>query len=379
MKKTQLIKLNIPVIIKSFLDEDITPADIRLSAAKGLIPLETAEYVTSLYYFLFDSDEEVKSAAKESIKSLPDKILRTYLTLDIPADALEYFAIQHKGDEILLQLIILNKNTSVETFNMLASFVSEKLALMIADNQENILKLPAIIDSLEQNANVHSSLVERLRTFVDMFEATPEETVTPPDDFIEPQEKVEEFEELKLDEVYKQRPSVAVFDDDDFEDYEKPLAPSPSEEELADYSDQEIEELKLNTYQRIQVMSVAEKIQEALKGSRESRSILIKDTNKLVCSAVIKSPKVTENEVLKIANSRSAHEEVIRLITMRNDWLRNYKLKYSLVCNPKTPFKTALKFLNFLRKKDLETIGKSKMIPSQVAQVAKKLAQKRKA
>jgi len=135
--------------------------------------------------------------------------------------------------------------------------------------------------------------------------------------------------------------------------------------------------MKLNTYQRIQVMSVAEKIQEALKGNKESRSILIKDTNKLVSSAVVKSPKMTENEVVKISSSRNAPEEVLRIICNKKEWVRNYQVKYNLITNPKTPQPVAIQFMSFLRKKDLETIGKSKMVPSIIATTARKLAQKR--
>lgn len=381
MNKSHLVKLNVKNIVKSFLDENLTPRDIRLQAAKGLIPLETSELITSFYYFLFDRDEEVKSAAKESIQTLPESMLLNFLALDIPGEILDYFA-KEKKEETFLEAIILNKKTPNRTFVALAETVSERLAHMIAENQERIIAEPAIISSIERNKNVHESLIEGLKTFMGrMKPAQAEEPAAAEEIILEEEgapekEPVAKFEEFFMQDMLEHGAPLEETEvaEGELADYEKPSVDFPPDEALDKYSEEEIEELKLSTYQRIQSMSIAEKIQEALKGSREARSMLIKDSNKLVCTAVVKSPKITEDEILKISGSRSVHEEVLRIICLRDDWLRNYRIKMNIVTNPKTPFKTAMKFMNFLLKKDLETIAKSKMVPNLVAATAKRLA-----
>jgi len=74
-------------------------------------------------------------------------------------------------------------------------------------------------------------------------------------------------------------------------------------------------------FQLILTMGISQKVQLALKGNKEARSILIKEPNKLICTAVIKSPKLTETEILAFAKSRSVSDEESRKIPRcaRND------------------------------------------------------------
>jgi hypothetical protein len=376
MKKEQLANLKIKNIVKSFLDEGLTPLEIRIQVAKGLIPLETKELVTAFYFSLFDSAVEVKAAAKESLDTLPDRMILTSLTLNIPPHVLNYFAKTKRDNEQCLEAIILNRHTATNTIKDLAGTVSEKLAMMIADNQERIIKDPEIVERLEGNPNVHVSLIERLKSFLNLFASTEEEAETAPAQEMLPVEErpVEPSKPVSMEVEFIEE---AEEEEPEPEDYTQGITKSPSEDEMQMYSSEEIEELKQSTYQRIQSMSIAEKIQEALKGSREARAILIKDANKLVSSAVIKSPKITEDEIVKITASRSISDEVLRLICMKDEWLRNYQVKLNLVNNPKTPFHTVMKYMNFLHKRDLIAVSKSKMVPTQVALTAKKMVAKK--
>ena len=90
-------------------------------------------------------------------------------------------------------------------------------------------------------------------------------------------------------------------------------------------------------YGQIMKMSVSEKIKLATIGNREARNILIKESNRIVLSAVINSPKLTEDDALMYAANRSLSDEVIKLITLKKEFLQNYRIKLALVTNPKTP------------------------------------------
>lgn len=116
-------------------------------------------------------------------------------------------------------------------------------------------------------------------------------------------------------------------------------------------------------FQKIQSMSVSERINLAVKASKEVRSILIRDPNKVVQMAVIQSPKITESEVLMIASSRQIHDDILRYIISNRDWIRNYQIKVALVNNPKTPLSSALRLVSSLNNKDLTLLAKSKAIP----------------
>jgi hypothetical protein len=126
-------------------------------------------------------------------------------------------------------------------------------------------------------------------------------------------------------------------------------------------------------YARILTMGIAEKIKLALRGNKDARSILVRDTNKLIRRLVFQNPRVTDTEVIAIARTRTADEELLRIIADRKEWIRNYQVRLALATNPKTPLVLALKQVNTLAERDLRLIAKSKNVPAGVAGQARRL------
>lgn len=126
-------------------------------------------------------------------------------------------------------------------------------------------------------------------------------------------------------------------------------------------------------FQRIQKMKIGEKIQLALRGSRDIRSILIRDSNKEVMLTVLENPKVTDSEIEILSKQRTSRDEVLRAIAKKKEWLKNYSISHALVTNPKTPTVIALRCISTLKLKDLLSIEKNKNIPSAVRAAAKKI------
>jgi len=123
-------------------------------------------------------------------------------------------------------------------------------------------------------------------------------------------------------------------------------------------------------YQKIQTMSVSEKLDLARKAPKEARSILIRDSNKLVQLAVVSSPKITESEILAIASSRQVNDDVLKEIGMNKDWLRNYQVRLALVNNPKTPLSITMAQITYLNQRDLALLAKSKGVPRPIVTAA---------
>lgn len=130
--------------------------------------------------------------------------------------------------------------------------------------------------------------------------------------------------------------------------------------------------------QRIQKLKVGERIQLALRGSREIRTILLRDSTKEVMLTVLENPKITVSEIEIIAKQKSSPEEAIRAIAKNREWLKKYSILHSLVSNPKTPVAIALKHIYSLRAKDLSLIEKNKNIPEAIRAAAKKILSARK-
>ncbi len=145
-----------------------------------------------------------------------------------------------------------------------------------------------------------------------------------------------------------------------------------SEESAAEEPVEEDEEYQ-SKYQQAQAMGTGDKIKMALTGDKEWRSIFLKDANKLVSSAVIKNPRMTDAEVLTVCKSTVQNDEIIRLICANKEWVKNYQIRKALVENHKTPLPAALRFLSTLGEKDLAFLAKSKNISSVIATQARRM------
>ena len=138
------------------------------------------------------------------------------------------------------------------------------------------------------------------------------------------------------------------------------------------------EERSQSILQRLQKLTVAERILLALRGNKEVRTVLLRDTNKEVVKTVLENPKITETEIEILAKSRSVSEEILRKITKKREWMKNYAIILSLVTNPKTPAPIAIKLVSELKNRDLSIIEKNKNVAEGVRAVAKKLVRARK-
>jgi len=138
------------------------------------------------------------------------------------------------------------------------------------------------------------------------------------------------------------------------------------------------EEHRQNLYQEILKMTVPEKIRLAMLGNREARNFLIHDRNKIISMAVLRSPKMSNSEILNFAQQKNTPDDVVLTISKNRIWMRNYLIKVAIVSNPKTPLTVAIKFLDHLHDKDLQTLYRSKNVPSVLAQAAGRVLFKRK-
>jgi hypothetical protein len=125
--------------------------------------------------------------------------------------------------------------------------------------------------------------------------------------------------------------------------------------------------------QRVAAMTVAERIKLALHGNRESRMLLLRDSNKLIRRFVLQNPRVGDDEIIAIAKNRSADDEIIRLIADNRDWTKNYQVRYALVTNPKTPLTISLRLVSTLYERDIRSLAKSKNVSATVTAQAKRI------
>jgi hypothetical protein len=148
---------------------------------------------------------------------------------------------------------------------------------------------------------------------------------------------------------------------------DKPLIDTDESPEIADDEDDE-----KSAMQRLQQMSVPQKMSRATKGTREERAILIRDPNKLISVAVLSSPKLTDSEVEAIAKMSSVSDEILRIISNNRNWMKNYVVVSALARNPKTPLPVSMNLLNRLNEKDLKVLSTNRNVPEVLRTTARK-------
>lgn len=132
-------------------------------------------------------------------------------------------------------------------------------------------------------------------------------------------------------------------------------------------------EKKLTLLQKIAKMNVADRVKTAFSGSREERSILIRDMTKVVQNAVLASPKLTDPEVETFASAKNLHENVFREITRNRRFIKNYAIQRNLVSNPKTPLDISLSLIKNLMIYDLKSLQRNKNVSETIRKLAQKL------
>jgi hypothetical protein len=129
--------------------------------------------------------------------------------------------------------------------------------------------------------------------------------------------------------------------------------------------------------QRLAKMTVAQRVQFAIKGGSEARRTLIRDSNKVVQRAVLQSPRLTEQEVEAFASMSSLTDEILRLIAGNRAFRKNYAVVRNLVNNPKTPLDVTLHMLPMLNAIDLKRLTSNKNVPETLRTTAMKLQRTR--
>jgi hypothetical protein len=133
------------------------------------------------------------------------------------------------------------------------------------------------------------------------------------------------------------------------------------------------EEQRGSALQKISKLDIKGRIQLAMKGSKEERSILIRDGTKIVALAVLESPKITDSEVEKFANQKNVLEAVLRGITMKRRFIKQYAIMRNLTFNPRTPIDVALALVKHLLTPDLRNLTGNKEVSDTVRKMATRM------
>jgi regulator of extracellular matrix RemA (YlzA/DUF370 family) len=342
------------------------PQPARLAAARGMLPLQQNDLLEVLVALASSDDEQLSAAATETLQAeTSDNLLVAAKASDTSPNVLAYLATQTSGADEIYEAAILNNQTPDQAVARLASITSNgSLLELIAINQQRLVRCPEIIDAILANPSRSGEAERRAsetrreffekergaRQIADELRARGETAAA---EFFESADLTTtgglNFEDAWL---IAQHIEVSDADIDDSwlpaERYDELLAETAEEaaanvQHVIDSERLEKGEVsteRVSLIRRIMFMNARDRMKLAMKGDREARSILIRDSNKVVCSSVIKNPR-------------------------------------NLARNPRTPIPTAMTILLRIRTKDLQHLSQNRNVSETVRRQAYRLAQTR--
>jgi hypothetical protein len=384
------------------------PAQARMAAAKGILPLPNNDLLEVLVYLTHDSDQELAKSALETINS-QENILTAVTSEEIAPTVLGFVAASRSFNHVIYEAVINNLKTPDDAILNFVSISSDGDLLELATfNQQRLIRTPAILDAILANpartTEAERRAQETRREFFEKSRGAEQIAAelrakgnTAAAEFLEQAEFTETLVDapiegrLSIEDVFFLAQHIEVRDDEIDDSW---LA-FDSIEELYEETEEQRHALiqkiisesaldgeavpeRIMMIRRIMLMGVKDRIKMAIKGDREARSILIRDSNRLISKAVLTNPRITDQEVEKISAMRTVPDEVLRLIGINRTWARSYSIIHNLARNPRTPLGTAMSILQRIQTKDLKAIANNRNVSEAIRKQAFRMLTMRK-
>lgn len=387
--------------------EGTAPRPARLAASRGILPLSQADLLEVLASLALSSDAELAANARAALREQASDMIEPILRSPEAAPAtLAYFALADDMPESIYEAVVTNAVTEPVTVAELARKTrSGPLLELISLNQQLLIREPAIIDAIIENphrtgeaerraAETRREFFEKERGAQQIANELRAQGRDAAAEFLESAEFASEPNEggLSAEDMAAIAAHIEVLDretDDSWlglefieEIYEE------SEEqrravfekilgEISSEDEDDVAAERISMLNRIIKMGVKDRVKLGMKGDREARNILIRDPNKLVSSAVINNPRITEQEVERISQMKSVSEDILRQIAMNRQWGRVYNIQLNLAKNPRTPIGNSMSIMNRLQLRDLLGLQKDRNVPEAVRRHALRLVNAR--
>jgi len=382
--------------------EGSAPRAAQLAASRGLLPLPQADLLELLVGLASSADAEIKENAAETLRTQHatdiDVAVRSSETAP---SVLQYFAGQTELPAGVHEAVLTNAKTPATAIESFATRTTNgSLLELISFNQQLLIQNPAIIDAIIGNASrtpeaerraseIKREFFEKERgaqQIANELRARGNEAAA---EFLEKAEFAGDLGSsgLSLDDALFLAQHIEVPDretDDSWLslEYIEEVYEESEEQREATINkiigelrteEDEIPGDRISMINRIMKMGVKDRVRLGQKGDREARNILIRDPNRLVSSAVVNNPRITEQEVEVIASMRSISEDILRQVASSRQWSRSYNIMHQLAKNPRTPLANSMTIMTRLQLRDLVALTKNRNVPEAVRRQAQRL------
>jgi hypothetical protein len=337
------------------------PRDLRLFAAQGLLPLKPEDLLELWIDLLADPDGEVRGAAEASLAGFPAEEFAPVLRSRETPPAVLAWAVTKRPERELRELALQNTSLADEAIEALAPTLSEALAELVVINQMRLLRSVSLLAAIEGNPSLNNDQRRRLRELRESFHIGEAEPAAPAARAPAPPPA-----------AAPAGPPAAPAGEPEPEPEPEPAL--TEDEAVVRYltADERHQSEKVSVVQKIYRMDAKDKLITALKGTREERAILIRDPNRLVSTAVLGSPKLSDAEIESFSAMKNVSDQVLRAIGNNREWTKRYAIVNNLVHNPRTPVGIALTLVPRLNPRDVKGLATDRNVPEAVRKQAQK-------
>lgn len=353
-----------PEDLVSLLRNGSAPREIRLFAARGLLPLDPDSALRALLAVVVDPDPETAGLARSTLRaSSPDR-LAGFLRTGEPQEG-EIDVLAHESDDpFVLEEVVRSRMTGHETLLFLARTASGRPQEALIANQSRLLARPALVEALLENPELTDDGRRLLSELTEEF--FEKKARRRQSDAREAEEAAAAAEEIDLESGVEE---LDLEGDEEASEEASEDAPEETPEEKSEENSLFLGAI----YRRIGLMTISEKIALAYKGSKEERNILIADANKLIGMAVLKSRSLSIIEVENFAAMRNVDQEIYRRISMSREWMRKPAVIVALVKNPRVPLDITLPLLKRLATRELRGVSRDRNLAPTIRATARKI------
>jgi hypothetical protein len=132
---------------------------------------------------------------------------------------------------------------------------------------------------------------------------------------------------------------------------EEPSDETPEQEETF--------EKKENVWDRIRALSQMEKLLLAVKADRSERALLLQDNDPRVLLSLLRNPRLTVDEVARLAKSSFLNYQIADVIIKTSQWMSSLDVRLGLMHNSKTPPAFAMRILPTLPESEIRSIARA--------------------
>lgn len=388
-------------VVKALLD-GTAPRPAQLAASRGVLPLPQNDLFEVLVALVGSDDAELAQNADHTLSLMDERLLESSVrSEDIPVSVLDYVSRRDGLAYGVYEGLLVNPKTPATTVEQLAKSTTKSEVLeLISLNQQLLIQAPSIIDAILKNPNRSFEAERRAsETKREFFEK--ERGVQQIASELRAQGKaaaaefIENAEFDSSDLTSEEAIAIASMiesSDDDVDDswlaleYLEEIYEETVEDRqlivdkiIGEFRSEgtDLPSERISIINRIMKMGMKDRAKLAMKGDREARNILIRDPNRVIAQAVVNNPRITEQEVEKIASMRAVSEDILRQVANNRQWARHYPIVHNLARNPRTPIANVLSILSRLQLKDLAALSKNRNVSDAVRRQALRLSQAR--